>query len=52
MGSKDGQGGRRGELSRHLWGGSDHSAMTIRRGLERGLWDVPGHLLGTVQKSH
>lgn len=31
MGSKDGQGGRRGEMSWHLWGGSGISAMTLQR---------------------
>lgn len=45
VGGKDGQGGGRGELSWCLWGGSNISAMTIRQGLERGLWAVPGHLL-------
>lgn len=31
VGSKDGQGGRRGEMSWHLWGGSGISAMTLQR---------------------
>lgn len=45
VGGKDGRGGGRGELSWCLWGGSNISVMMIRQGLERGLWEVPGHLL-------
>lgn len=36
VGSRDGQGGRRGDLSRHLWGRRDISAKMNRQGLERG----------------
>lgn len=36
VGSRDGQGGRRGDLSRHLWGRRDISAKTNGQGLERG----------------